>query len=147
MTDYTLSNFNETTGQLVVSFKDYPPISIDIPIEAGAYLSGDNLHAYIRGFIPVWDIDRRAEVATRPIVPEELRSICLAYLPTEPIAYDTLRAQEYPPLEDYLDAVVKSDPVQMQSYIDACLAVKAKHPKPIPEPVSEEVLKARRNNV
>jgi hypothetical protein len=42
---------------------------------------------------------------------------------------DTLRAEEYPPMADYLDAKVKGDAVQEQTYIDACLAVKAKYPK------------------
>lgn len=40
------------------------------------------------------------------------------------------RAEEYPPMSDYLDGVVKSDEAQIQRYIDACLAVKAKYPKP-----------------
>lgn len=44
--------------------------------------------------------------------------------------YQRLRAKEYPPVEMYLDAVVKGDQEQMQAYIDACLAVKAKYPKP-----------------
>jgi tRNA A37 N6-isopentenylltransferase MiaA len=44
--------------------------------------------------------------------------------------YQRLRAQEYPPMTDYLDAVVKGDLAQQQAYIDACLAVKAKYPKP-----------------
>jgi hypothetical protein len=44
--------------------------------------------------------------------------------------YQRLRAKEYPPVTDYLDAVVKGDLAQQQTYIDACLAVKAKYPKP-----------------
>jgi hypothetical protein len=44
-------------------------------------------------------------------------------------AYIAKRAAEYPPMTDYLDAVVKGDTAQQQAYIDACLAVKAKHPK------------------
>ena len=44
--------------------------------------------------------------------------------------YQRLRKLEYPPVEDYLDAVVKGDLAQQQVYIDACLAVKAKYPKP-----------------
>ena len=44
-------------------------------------------------------------------------------------AYKQLRAKEYPPLTDYLDGVVKGDQKQIQAYIDACLAVKAKYPK------------------
>ena len=44
--------------------------------------------------------------------------------------YQRLRAAEYPPITDYIDGVVKGDQVQVQAYIDACLAVKAKYPKP-----------------
>ena len=44
-------------------------------------------------------------------------------------AYIAKRAAEYPPVTDYLDAVVKGDTAQQQAYIDACLAVKAKYPK------------------
>lgn len=43
--------------------------------------------------------------------------------------YAELRAAEYPPMADYLDGIVKGDQAQVQAYIDACLAVKAKYPK------------------
>lgn len=46
------------------------------------------------------------------------------------VEYQRLRAAEYPPMADYLDAIVKNDQEQLQAYIDACLAVKAKYPKP-----------------
>lgn len=44
--------------------------------------------------------------------------------------YVALRTGEYPPIEEYIDGVVKDDQAQIQSYIDACLAVKAKYPNP-----------------
>lgn len=44
--------------------------------------------------------------------------------------YDQRREMEYPPITDYIDGVVKGDQAQIQAYIDACLAVKAKYPKP-----------------
>jgi len=40
------------------------------------------------------------------------------------------RASEYPPTVDYLDGVVKGDQEQIQKYINNCLAVKTKYPKP-----------------
>ena len=46
-----------------------------------------------------------------------------------PPTYSELRAAEYPDFKLYLDGVVKDDQAQIQSYIDACLAVKAKYPK------------------
>lgn len=48
----------------------------------------------------------------------------------DPLAYQALRSAEYPPMADYIDGIVKGDQAQMQAYIDACLAVKAKYPKP-----------------
>jgi acid stress-induced BolA-like protein IbaG/YrbA len=44
-------------------------------------------------------------------------------------AYVAQRAAEYPPITDYLDGVVKGNQTQIQTYIDACQAVKAKYPK------------------
>jgi hypothetical protein len=43
--------------------------------------------------------------------------------------YQRQRAAEYPDFRDYLDGVVKGDQAQIQAYIDACNAVKAKYPK------------------
>jgi hypothetical protein len=47
-----------------------------------------------------------------------------------PQNYMDLRRNEYPPATDYLDAVVKGDQAQIDAYIAACQAVKAKYPKP-----------------
>lgn len=44
--------------------------------------------------------------------------------------YQRQRVAEYPPMADYLDGVVKGDQAQIDAYIAACLAVKAKYPKP-----------------
>ena len=58
--------------------------------------------------------DAQAE-ALRPIPP----------VPT----YAELRVAEYPPMTDYLDGVVKGDQAQVDAYVAACMAVKAKYPK------------------
>ena len=44
-------------------------------------------------------------------------------------AYKERRATEYPPIQDYLDGIVKDDSAQVKKYIADCLAVKAKYPK------------------
>jgi tRNA A37 N6-isopentenylltransferase MiaA len=43
--------------------------------------------------------------------------------------YQRLRAAEYPDFREYLDGVVKGDQTQIDAYIAACQAVKAKYPK------------------
>ena len=43
--------------------------------------------------------------------------------------YANKRRSEYPPVTDYLDAVVKGDQAAIAAYIAACQAVKAKYPK------------------
>lgn len=55
--------------------------------------------------------------------------ISLVNIWVNPNAYKTQRAAEYPSFLDYLDGIVKGDDAQVQAYIDACLAVKAKYPK------------------
>ena len=44
--------------------------------------------------------------------------------------YQRDRKQEYPPIEDYIDGVVKGDQDQIDEFFQKCLAVKAKYPKP-----------------
>tara|TARA_A100001391_G_scaffold161131_1_gene119953 strand:- start:19 stop:378 length:360 start_codon:yes stop_codon:yes gene_type:complete len=51
--------------------------------------------------------------------------------------YKSKRRNEYPPMEDYLDAIVKDDDTQKQKYIDDCNAVKTKYPKPTAEEIAE----------
>jgi hypothetical protein len=55
-------------------------------------------------------------------------------LNTTPVIYEPTyadkRKAEYPPIEDYLDGVVKGDQAQIDTYIAACQAVKDKYPKP-----------------
>tara|TARA_R110000782_G_C14738003_1_gene405882 strand:- start:124 stop:471 length:348 start_codon:yes stop_codon:yes gene_type:complete len=53
-----------------------------------------------------------------------------ATVTVNPTEYQRQRSLEYPAIADYLDGIVKSDTAQVQAYIDACLAVKAKYPKP-----------------
>ena len=43
--------------------------------------------------------------------------------------YQRDRKAEYPPMEDYLDGIVKGDQAQIDKYIADCLAVKEKYPK------------------
>ncbi len=44
--------------------------------------------------------------------------------------YRLLRRMAYPDFAEYLDGIVKGDSNQIQAYKAACLAVKAKYPKP-----------------
>ncbi len=46
------------------------------------------------------------------------------------ITYSQRRADAYPAFTEYLDGIVKGDQAQIQAYINQCLAVKAKYPKP-----------------
>ena len=50
--------------------------------------------------------------------------------PVVELTYAQKRAAEYPPITDYIDGVVKGDQAQIDAYIAACNAVKAKYPKP-----------------
>ncbi len=43
--------------------------------------------------------------------------------------YQRDRKAEYPPMEDYLDGIVKGDQAQIDKYISDCLAIKEKFPK------------------
>ena len=52
-----------------------------------------------------------------------------AQLRFDMLDYADKRRAKYPPVTDYLDAVVKGDQAGIAAYIAACQAVKAKYPK------------------
>jgi hypothetical protein len=74
---------------------------------------------------PVWEGGQKKP--TRAEVEAELARLQKEWEDTE---YQRLRATEYPDVKEYLDGIVKGDTEQMQAYINQCLAVKAKYPKP-----------------
>ena len=74
---------------------------------------------------PVWEGGQKKP--TQAEVEAEVARLQKEWENTE---YQRLRAKEYPDVKEYLDGLVKGDTEQMQAYIDACLAVKAKYPKP-----------------
>ena len=85
---------------------------------------GVNFHI-LDGSIQYWS-DSSVPVPTQKQLQDEVIRLQNEWDSSE---YQRLRALEYPPMTDYLDAVVKGDLAQQQAYIDACLAVKAKYPK------------------
>ena len=68
-----------------------------------------------------------------PLTSEEIEGIAETHAvllaEIEATKYQRDRASEYPPITDYLDGVVKNDQAQIDAYIAACQAVKAKYPK------------------
>jgi hypothetical protein len=66
---------------------------------------------------------------TQPTEAEITAEVARLQAEHERTEYQRQRAAEYPPMSDYLDAVVKGDQAQIDAYVAACLAVKAKYPK------------------
>ena len=73
-----------------------------------------------------WLDEEQAQPTEEECVAEAAR-LQAAY---DALEYQRLRAPEYPPMADYLDGVVKGDQKQIEAYVAACKAVKAKYPKP-----------------
>ena len=61
------------------------------------------------------------------ITDAEAAAISAANAPV--LTYAQKRVAEYPPMADYIDGIVKGDQAQVDAYVAACLAVKAKYPK------------------
>jgi len=72
-------------------------------------------------------LDEVQKQPTKKAVEAEVKRLQAEYDAAE---YQRLRAAEYPDINDYIDGVVKGDEEQVAAYIAACLAVKAKYPKP-----------------
>jgi hypothetical protein len=67
-----------------------------------------------------------------PITKQQADAIIAQQTQTEfeSLSYAEKRRSEYPSILDYIDGVVKGDQAQINAYISACQAVKAKYPKP-----------------
>jgi tRNA A37 N6-isopentenylltransferase MiaA len=74
---------------------------------------------------PVWEGGQ-----TKPTKEEVEAEVARLQQEWEATEYQRLRAVEYPDFKEYLDGIVKGDQPQMQAYIDKCLEVKEKYPKP-----------------
>jgi hypothetical protein len=70
------------------------------------------------------------EEQTQPTEQECIAEAAKLQAAYDALEYQRLRAPEYPPITDYLDGVAKDDQAQIDAYIAACQAVKAKYPKP-----------------
>ena len=87
-----------------------------------------NKHTAIMAIYPTVGVirgDDAFDAQGNPVVYDE--ATVQAYIDAH--AYIEKRQKEYPPMADYLDAVVKGDQAQIAKYIADCQAVKAKYPK------------------
>jgi hypothetical protein len=75
-------------------------------------------------------LDWQDESQEKPTEQEFLAALSAARADYDAKQYQRDRAAEYPPVADYLDGIVKGDQAQIDAYIAACQAVKAKYPKP-----------------
>ena len=75
-------------------------------------------------------LDWLDEEQTQPTEQECIAEAARLQAVYDAVEYQRLRAPEYPPITDYLDGIAKSDQAQIDAYIAACQAVKAKYPKP-----------------
>lgn len=64
MQSYKIIQFDKNNGSIAVQFsQEFAPVQVDVPInEDGKYITGEELDAYVRGFIPTWFLDRKAKI-------------------------------------------------------------------------------------
>ena len=80
----------------------------------------------LRGDVLEWDNSNEEAKPNDTEINNEITRLQAEYDAKE---YQRKRQAEYPPMADYLDAIVKGDDTQKQKYIDDCKAVKEKYPK------------------
>ena len=142
---YKMIQFNPLNGQLIVDVEGQQ-FNVDVPIEDGNFISGEHLDTWIKACIPNHHFERQERLKNVGNA-EAITAMCSEPIKHRETAYWELREKSYPPMSDYLDAVVKDDKVAMQAYIDRCKEVKAMYPKPETVIVSDEVLRQRREGL
>ena len=84
MAIYKILSFNETTGQLTIEFaQGMSPLSVDVPIKDGLYITGEELDVYVQGFIPTWHIERQAQINQGVANAQELKVLAEQTNPVE----------------------------------------------------------------
>lgn len=79
----------------------------------------------MHGDIVEW-IDSAIQQPTEAEIATEIARLQADYAARQ---YQRDRANAYPDFREYLDGIVKGDQAQVDTYIAACLAVKARYPK------------------
>ena len=83
--------------------------------------------AVINAETQAWDSQGNEVTLNEELISAEMERLQAEYNSNE---YKRKRKEEYPDFIEYLDGIVKNDTEQIQAYITACQAVKAKYPKP-----------------
>jgi len=81
----------------------------------------------INGETQAFDSEGNEVILNEELISAEMERLQAEYNSNE---YKRKRKEEYPDFIEYLDGIVKNDTEQIQAYITACQAVKAKYPKP-----------------
>jgi hypothetical protein len=81
----------------------------------------------INGEAEAWDATGNVVALDETLITAEINRLQAEHDQNQ---YQRDRAQEYPPMTDYLDGVVKNDQAQIDKYIADCQAVKTRYPKP-----------------
>jgi len=84
----------------------------------------------VRGDDVYANLEWNGSTADKPTEQECLDEIARLQAAWDSKIYQKRRSLEYPDFKEYLDGLVKNDTEQMNKYIQDCLAVKAKYPKP-----------------
>lgn len=101
-------------------------VADESPLEPGVYLIPGGCIDTTAPTIPEGQCAKWNGMWVFEVIPEPEPEVELE--PVE-LTYAQKRMAEYPSLLDYIDGVVKGDQAQIDAYVAACLAVKAKYPK------------------
>jgi len=100
-----------------------------VKFENGQIVSGPSTYKGDDTYIEYVEILNLTKPYTRVLVDIALVDGKCVKTVTSILDYKLQREAEYPPITDYLDAIVKGDQDGIDAYIAVCQAVKTKYPK------------------
>jgi hypothetical protein len=90
--EYKIVEFNEATGQVTIQVEGFPLFSVDLPIDENKKLPvGEELKAYLKGFIPTWHVERQEKLSGGIANAEEIRKLVT---PLPQVIENTLSLEE-----------------------------------------------------
>jgi hypothetical protein len=82
--NYKIVEFNEITAQITIQVEGFPLFVVDLPIDENNNVPvGEELKAYLKGFIPTWHVERQEKLSNGIANAQEIRNLVTPLPPVE----------------------------------------------------------------
>lgn len=106
---YQIIDFIEETGQIILYVEGFVPFSVDLPLDEHNNVPTDNeLDVYLKGYVPVWQIERNNKLKAGIANADEIRKL-VNPLPQETTNIQSQKSMEIENLKATIISVLQEE--------------------------------------